>query len=196
MQSIAELQVDDHGQGGIYAIEIADERSEQVIAIESDKPLAGYNLEAVTWAEGERHPDGVVIGEHDGMTWVCFIELKTSMKQKTDKQDPSERAFSQLAGGVSHFHPVGRGTTGASHGAEHHDAWTRGIDHLDVMPAKDHRVLGIAVGFRQVPRPPPTTVVNVGTMRVRLAAVQISGSERNRATTTFDHLLRRAGAIR
>ena len=91
---------------------------------------------------------------------------------------------------------VDRGTPEANHGAFHHDAWERQADRLDVTPPKHHHVIGIVVGFRHVPRPPPTNLIQIGAARVRLVVVPLSGNERNRASTTFSNLLRLAGAIR
>lgn len=196
MLRLSELLLPEQGPSASYVIEIHDEGSEQSVVIESTEPLAGYNLEAADWGQGERHPDAVVVGEVGGVVWVCFIELKTSMKSKQSKEDPAQRAIGQLAGGIEHFHPLGRGTSGANHGAFHHDQWEQQTDALVVTPPKDHHVIGIAVGFRHVPRPPPTNLVRVGNARVRLAVVPLSGSERNRARTTFSNLLRLAGAIR
>jgi hypothetical protein len=196
MRLLSELLLPDQGARASYVVEIWDEGSEQSVVIESAEPLAGYNLEATAWGDGERHPDAVVMGEVEGIVWVCFIELKTSMRPKESKQDPAQLALGQLEGGIVHFHPTARGTSAANHGAFHHDQWEHQVDMLEVTPPKHHRVLGIAVGFRHVPRPPPTNVVPVGAARVRLAVVHLSGAERNRATTTFSNLLRLAGAIR
>lgn len=196
MDRLLDLRLADQGPRTKYVIEIFDDRSEQSVVIESTEPLAGYNLEAASWGQGERHPDAVVVGEVGGVVWVCFIELKTSMRPKEDKEDPSTRALGQLEGGVLHFHPVGRGTPEANHGAFHHDEWERQADRLEVTPPKHHHVIGIVVGFRHVPRPPPTNLIQIGAARVRLVVVPLSGNERNRAWTTFSNLLRLAGAIR
>lgn len=196
MQLLSELRLPDRGTKASYVIEIYDDGSEQSVVIESTEPLAGYNLEAADWKEGERHPDAVIVGEVGGVVWVCFIELKTSMRPKETKEDPALRALGQLEGGIVHFHPVERGTTKANHGAFHHDQWEQEKDIIEVTPPKNHHVIGIAVGFRHVPRPPPTNLIRVGTARVRLAVVPLSGSERNRAKTTFSNLLRLAGAIK
>ena len=195
MNRLSDLRLEDQGTRTKYVIEIFDDRSEQSVVVESTEPLAGYSLEAADWGERERHPDAVVVGEVGGVVWVCFIELKTSMRPKENKEAPTSRALGQLEGGVRYFHPVGRGTPQANRGAFHHDAWERHADQLDVTPPKNHHVIGIVVGFRHVPRPPPTTLVRLGASRVRFAVIPLSGNETNRASTTFSNLLRLAGAI-
>ncbi len=181
---------------GEYVVEIRDERTMQSIVITHDEPLAGYHLDVAeaNWGD-ENHPDGVVVGELGGEAWVCFIEMKGTMKAKEDKADPAEKALEQLAGGVLHFHPEGMGTPNASHGGTHHNAWADGSDPLDVRPSKNHRVIGIAVGFRQVPRPPPMRPLKIGPTRVSLRVVQISSNERNSVRLSFKDLLKHAGHL-
>lgn len=180
-----------------YAVEIRDERTKMSIIVTHDAPLAGYNLDVqeAQWKQGEKHPDGVIMGELNGNVWVCFIELKGSMRPEEDKALPAEKALEQLEGGVRHFHPEGLGTGRLSHGAEHHAAWADDEDPLEVKPSKDHRVIGIAVGLRQVPRPPPLRPLKVGPTRVSLRVVQLSSSERNSVTVTFEELLKHAGEL-
>ena len=176
---------------GEYAVEIRDKRTTQSIVITHDEPLAGYHLDvAETQWEDENHPDGVVIGELDGKAWVCFIELKGTMRPREDKAVPAEKALEQLRGGVSHFHPEG-----ASHGTAHHEAWADDTDPLLVKPPKNHRVIGIAVGFRQVPRPPPVRPFKLGPTAVMLRVVQVPSNERNSVTITLRNLLRHAGQL-
>lgn len=195
MELLSDLLLDDSGEGPTYSVEIADERSEQSVVIESTEPLAGYSLEEAEWPEGERHPDGVIVGQVEGTIWVCFIELKSTMKPKEDKENPGARALSQLEGGVRHFHPENRGMAAAGHGSGHHDRFAHGSDELEVTPPKNHRVIGIAVGFRHVPRPPPTATVEIGNSNTRLVIVPLSGNERNRRVISFRDLLRLAGEL-
>jgi hypothetical protein len=70
--------------------------------------------------------------------------------------------------------------------------------HLDVTEAewkdpKDHRVIGIAVGFRQVPRPPPVRPLKLGSTAVMLHVVQVPSNERNSITISLRNLLKHAG---
>jgi hypothetical protein len=61
----------------------------------------------------------------------------------------------------------------------------------------ENEVIGIAVGFRHAPRPPPLApLLNMGGNRVMRVVVPLHGAQANQATITFDDLLRRAGILR
>jgi hypothetical protein len=178
-----------------WVVEICDQKTKQSLVVESDEPLAGYTIDVAKagWKEHERHPDGALVGEVDGDAWVCFVELKGTLRTREQKQPPADHALDQLEGGVRHFHPLNRGTTAASHGAEHHDRWVDGSDPLDVRPTIDHHTVGIAVAFRQVPRSPPQRSPQVDSVEVPLRVTQIAMSKPNRATCSFKKLLENAG---
>lgn len=55
-------------------------------------------------------------------------------------------------------------------------------------------MLGLAVGYRHVPRPPPIAPVKtMGSKRVLRAVVHLSAAEANRVEVTFRRLLSLAG---
>lgn len=182
-----------------YAAEIREPKSEQVLVITSQELLVAHQLdvEEAEWGQGERHPDGVVMGQLGDRSYVCFIELKSSMKPKPDKKEsPAEHALAQLEGGIRHFHPSGLSGQNRSHGDEHHDLWRTGEDALEFQPDAEHVVIGVAVGFRQVPRPPPTAaLLKLGRKQVVRAVIPIHGAQANQATIAFDELLKRAGIL-
>lgn len=175
---------------GVWRALVEDPRTRQALVLEGDEPLASYRLDIPEggWREGEKHPDAVVIGTLDDVVWVCFVELKGTLRLPRDGEEPSARALTQLEGGVHHFHP-----TAGSHGAVHHQQWQAGADDLDPQPLPRHRVVGVVVAFRHVPRPPPRRPLTVGPTRVDLRVAQISANERNRVTLSFRELLERAG---
>lgn len=176
------------GQSVVF---VEDARTAQRLVVESDEPLAAYGLDRDgVWPEGEPHPDGVVIGELDGEVWVCFVELKGTLRAKAEKEVPSEKALRQLEGGVRHFHPLDD-----TNGAEHHERWSRQADLPRPTPAPNHRVVGIAVAFRHVPRPPPNRVVALGSQRVPLRVAHLSANQRNQVRLGFRQLLRVAGFL-
>ncbi|MCC6552168.1 MAG: hypothetical protein IT372_03985 [Polyangiaceae bacterium] len=176
-----------------FAVELSDERSGQVLVITSDETLAGYQLDqrAAGWGEGVKHPDGVVLGTSRGRSYVCFIELKSSMKLRERGQgDPAAHALEQLAGAFRYFHPFGASSTGD----EHHDQWRSRTDALSYSPAAEHEVIGIVVGYRQVPRPPPTApILALGQKRAVRVVVPVHGAQANRSEIAFPELLARAG---
>ncbi|MBL8933915.1 MAG: hypothetical protein JNM69_05145 [Archangium sp.] len=173
-------------------VEIRDQKTRQTVAVESDDPLTGYHLDVddADWEEGEPHPDGVIVGIVDDTVWVCFIELKGTLAAKEGKEDPSDKAFRQLEGGVSRFHPHPD-----SVGEAHHRAWRVGTDRLDLLPAKDHRVVGVAVAYRHVPRPAPHKPLRIGRTLVPLKVVALHGNVANLATIEFRQLLVSAGLL-
>ncbi len=194
-------------KGMRHAVEVREPKSGQVLVITSREPLVAYQLDLeekgvkeTRWAEGENHPDGVVLGRVGARTFVCFVELKSSMKVRPDKQDkkpPADYALDQLEGGIRHFHPFAVSGGTRAHGDEHHDAWRSGEDPLDFLPDAEHEVIGIAVGFRQVPRPPPVApLFDMGGKQVVRVVIPIHGAQANHAMIAFDELLRRAGILR
>lgn len=190
---------------GTWQAEIRDFKTRQVLLVSHDEPLAAYwfvdpeehraataaGVGLLGWASDERRPDGLLIGELAGVHWTCFVELKSSLEHRDpEKQVPAEHALDQVAGAAMHFHP-----TAGSHGRAHHDRWADGSDPLEVVPRKDHRVVGVVVALRRVPRPPPRRALALGNTRVPLRTVQLPMTERNRGETTFDELLRHAGVV-
>lgn len=176
-------------------VEIRDPKTKQSLVVEHDGPLDGYviDVEAAGWAEGERHPDGLLVGVLDSQWWVCFVDLKGSTKgTKPDKQSPAEHALDQVEGGARHFHPLEVG----SHGRRHHDAWDDRSDELLVRPDSEHRVAGIVLALRHVPRPAPRRSVSLGDVRVPMRVVQFNMTEPNRSRLTFPKLLEDAGILR
>ncbi len=194
-------------RGTRHAVEVREPKSNQVLVITSREPLVAYQLDLeekgvqeTRWAEGENHPDGVVLGQLGARSFVCFVELKSSMKVRTGKEDKkppaAEHSLEQLKGGIRHFHPFASSGEDRSHGDDHHDAWRSGEDPLEFLPDADHEVIGIAVGFRQVPRPAPSALpLNMGGKRVMRVVIPIHGAQANRATIAFDELLRKAGLL-
>jgi len=188
-------------KGTRHAVEIREPKSRQVLIITSREPLAAYKIdlqekgEETKWGEGEEHPDSVVLGRLGARTYVCFVELKASMQPRGKKKTPhADHALEQLRGGIDHFHPFEATGGNRSHGDEHHDAWRSGEDPLEFLPDAEHEVIGIAVGFRQMPRQPPSaSLLNRGGKRVMRVVVPIHGAQNNRATIGFDELLKRAG---
>lgn len=176
-----------------FAVELSDPRSEQVLVVTSDQKLVGYQLdrEDAGWGEGQKKSDGVLLGALGGKSYVCFVELKSSMKLRERGQgNPAVHALDQLLGTFEYFHP--RGT--ASPGDGHHDAWRTRTDALQFIPSADHEVIGIAVGYRHVPRPPPTApILTMGTKLALRAVVHISTAQANRAEISFERLLLLAG---
>lgn len=186
-------------KGARYAVEMKEPKSGQTLIITSRDPLVGYQLdvEEAGWAEGERHPDGVVLGQAGDRSYVCFVELKSSMRQKPDKNEPpAAHALAQLEGGIRHFHPSGATGGARAHGDEHHDAWREGEDALTFLPDANHEIVGVVVGFRQVPRPPPVApILRMGNKLVVRAVVPIHGAQANQATVAFEELLKKAGVL-
>jgi hypothetical protein len=92
--------------------------------------------------------------------------------------DPAAHALEQLQAAWEHFHPFGASSTGD----KHHEAWRAGTDALAYLPDAEHEVIGIAVGYRQVPRPPPIAPILVmGRKRALRVVVPISTAQANRA---------------
>lgn len=187
MPRLAELEVGaptgHQRRKGVRAVEFKNTRTRQAITVESAEPLTGYDLDAYPWPEGTKNPDALLVGEVDGEPLACFLE----MKGRLDVQ----KAPVQLESAARHFHPTGRGTAHATQGARHHDDWARGADPLTVTLPANHRVVGLAVAFRQVPRPPPTPSVTVGQHTMPIRFVQLSNVA-NEARVDFRELLRKA----
>lgn len=154
----------------IRVVEIRDPKTRQSLIIEHDQDLSGWNIdtEEAGWDHGEPHTDGLLVGHLDDEVVVCFVELTGSLSDElasNKKETIAQRKLRQLEGAARHFHPTGRGTPSASHGALHHDAFAAGRDDLDPRPSANHRVVGVVVANRQgsrAPTPPaklgPTTM--------------------------------------
>ncbi|MGQ0508421.1 MAG: hypothetical protein ACT4TC_24245 [Myxococcaceae bacterium] len=164
----------------------------QVLAVTHDEELVAYQLDDEARGAGEKMCDGVLIGRIVERSIVCFVELKTTLKDK-EGMDRSERALQQLEAAVTHFHPAERSGGSRTHGDDHHDAWRDGDDTLVVMPARDHEVVAIVVAYRAVPRRPPEPPRKVGQSVVFRAVIQVSPAQMNRAETSFSRLLQLAG---
>ncbi len=190
---------------GSWQVEIRDLKTRQVLIVSHDEPLAAYwfvdsekgetaaadGVGLLNWGPEERRPDGLLIGAMAGQDWACFVELKSSLEHKDPKKAvPAEHALDQVASAAKHFHPAA-----GSHGRAHHDRWADGSDPLEVVPHKDHRVVGLVVALRRVPRPPPRRALELGETKVPLRTVQLPMSERNCGQTTFTELLRHAGVL-
>jgi len=195
-------QVKERSRRGTWLVEIRDAKTKQSLLVEHDEPIDAYVFldpetlprarRSSLWAEGERHAEGVLVGELDGEGWVCFVELKGSLEHKdTTRQSPAERAFDQLEGSARHFHP-----TPGSTGREHHDQFADGSDELEVRPSKRHRVVGILVALRRSPMPPPHRAIVLEDMAVPLRTVRLSMTEPSRTRTSFRELLRKAAVLR
>lgn len=76
---------------GSWLVEIRDVKTRQSLLVEHDEPIDAYVFPdpetmprmrrgASLWADGERHAEGVLVGELDGESWVCFVELKGSLE--------------------------------------------------------------------------------------------------------------------
>jgi len=195
--------VDDKRRKRVWLVEIRDQKTRQSLLVEHDEPVEAYvfvdpevsahaRRGAPRWQPGERHADGLLVGELDGEAWVCFVELKGSLEHKDPtKGAPADRGLDQLEGSARHFHPL-QGTRGR----EHHDAFADGSDELEVRPAKNHRVVGLLVALRRAPRPPPHRALELEQSQVPLRTVQLSMTEPNRTRTTFRRLLDTAGVLR
>jgi len=190
MKELSDCPQDDeqHVASGAYRGAIVDRRTNQRLEFAGDDPFVAITLDdnSVEWNTGKK-PDGVLIVDIDGITWVCFIEMKGI--------SDTERAFQQLEGGARHFCPNGRSGGARTHGDEHHDAWTAGEDKLHVMPTNDHRTIGVFVTFRALPQripQPPLQIANSSFVR---SAVQVSKKKPNWAEVSPRALLRKAGVI-
>lgn len=168
-------------------------RDPQVLTITHDDELTAYQLDDddVAWESESKRPDGVVLGTLDGVSVVCFIELKTTLKADEDR---AVKALAQVESALTHFHPSERAGRPRSHGDEHHDRFTSGDDELEVHPARDHRVLALGVTFRALPRLPPVRPLRMGDRDVLRAVIQVSPAKMNRAEVSFRRLLQLAGA--
>lgn len=188
---------------GTWLVEIRDAKTKQSLLVEHDQPIAAYVFPdpetlprgrrgTSLWAEGERHAEGVLVGEIDGESWVCFVELKGSLEHKNAaKQSPAEHALDQLEGSARHFHP-----TSGSVGREHHDRFADGSDGLEVQPSRNHRVVGLLVVLRRCPMPRPRRAIDFEPMDVPLRTVLLSMTEPNRIRTSFRDLLKNAAVLR
>ncbi len=189
MKSLSSYPRDEveHLRSGRHRAALVEPKTGQRIELSSDEPVVVYRFdeEDGQWETGS--PDGVMIAQVDGASWVCFLELKGSAA--------FEKAFQQLEKAAIHFAPAARGSGGSrTHGDEHHDHFANGTDALEVVPAGNHAVVGVFVTFRQLPRVLPKTVSLAG-KEVRIIAIQLTKRHPNRAETTPRELLRKAGVI-
>jgi hypothetical protein len=173
---------------GTYRGAIVDPRTNQRLELQGDDRFVVYTLDdaIVTWGAGKK-PDGILIVDIDGRTWVCFIEIKGKLD--------SERAFAQLTSGAEHFCPGQRSGGNRTHGDEHHDNWTNGLDDLRVMPGSDHRTIGVFVTPRMLPVTPPRPPKTIGGRAFPVRAVQVSKEKPNRARISPRELLRKTGLL-
>jgi hypothetical protein len=172
-------------------VEIRDDKTKQALIVQHDGQLDAFNfdVEEAGWKEGEAHTDGVLIGEVDDEIVVVFIELTGRVTDEAGlKETPAEHKLRQLVGAANHFHPTGRGTKAASHGALHHDQFANGTDAVSPKPSLSHRVLGIVVANRQGSRVIPTPI-RIGTTVMKRQFRQVS-RERLTARITFKDLVR------
>jgi len=177
--------------GSRYAVQLDGGRSGQVLVVTSDEPLVAYQLDhpSVAWPHGIRKPEGVLIGELDGRSYVVFIELKASDDPDKGKKGKVVDADEQLRSIIEHFHPYGRSGEARRHGDEHHDRWSDGEDELEVMPSPEHAVVALALFRRLVARTPPI-VRRVGSREVIQVFAPFHGASRNILERTFRELLR------
>lgn len=198
----AEPNVKERLRKGTSLVEIRDAKTRQSLLVEHDEPIVAYVFQdpetlpperrgASLWAEGERHADGVLVGEIDGESWVCFIELKSSLEhKKAQRQSPAERALDQLEASARHFHP-----SPDSAGQQHHEQFVDGTDELEIQPSRRHRVVGLLVVLRRIPRPVPRRALDLNQMEVPLRVVQLSMSSRGQTRTSFRNLLQNAAVL-
>ncbi|HYO51468.1 hypothetical protein [Archangium sp.] len=179
------------GPNASYAVQIEGGRSGQILVVTSDEPLVAYQLddpEHLTWPEGIRKPEGVLIGELDGQSYVVFVELKASDDPEKGKKGKMVDATEQLQSMIEHFHPYGRSGGRRRHGDEHHDRWRSEEDVLEVMPKREHAVVGLAL-FRRLGGRTPPVVQRVGGRDVIQVFAPFHGALRNRLERSFRELL-------
>jgi hypothetical protein len=166
---------------------LEDPKTSQRIELSSDEPFVVHRFDEEDGQWNTGSPDGVMLAEVDGVSWVCFIELKGSADVA--------KAFRQLEEAARHFAPEQRGGgENRTHGDDHHDRFGDRTDPLELMPARAHDVVGVFVTFRQLPRALPRTMSLAG-KQVRLVAVQLPKKHPNHAETTPRDLLRKAAVI-
>lgn len=187
-----------------HAVRVRDPKTEQEVTIVSDERLVAFCLDDESrrwWNEGEPHTDAVVIAEWNGEPVVLFIELTLSVKLKERKAtssrtavvvDPIARKERQIDGIVAHFHPSSRTGGPRTEGDDHHDDWRDGRDRPRILPAADHRVGAIVIGFHQQARQHLAPKV-VGGVTVRRAVWSPVPSARQRATVTFGQIAGQLG---
>lgn len=197
MERLAELEsspvADRKASKRERVVQLSEAKSGQVLIVTNDDELAAYQLDIEGRPDGEKMADGVLLGRLGGRSVVCFVELKSRLRNEGEQVDPATRAFEQLASATQHFHPSARSGGQRSHGDAHHDAWQSGDEELTVMPAKDHEVIELVVAYRAVPRRPPEPPRRVGNTTVHRKVIQVSPAVANQAEKTFGELLRLAG---
>jgi hypothetical protein len=183
---------------GPYKGWVTEPKGKQRLSITSDEvPFLVYSLDPqdlvgrkrVDWPEGQKRPEAVLIASRAEGSLVCFLELKASLKTDPEKH---RRAMAQIEGGVQHFAPTGRMGGVRSHGDDHHDRWSSGDDLPATAPDNRHRVAGIVVAFRQLPRMPPEPPRTVCGKEIVISVVQVSLEKYNQASITLEGLLRKA----
>lgn len=156
---------------GISSVTVTDGKTRQQLVITGDEPFVVYQLDdPALWPKDARKPDAVLITR----TWVCFLELKGSVRDGGADETRGEHAVSQLASGAVHFAPVGRCGAVPTHGDEHHDRWSFEQDLLAVMPTADHALSGVIITFAGQSRVPPVTEQLAGKTFTRMV-VQLRG---------------------
>ncbi len=165
---------------------LAEPQTAQKLVFINSHAVAYRLRENVDFWPGDRSPDGVVIGEYEGRTWVCFVEMKTS-----SQSTPSAHAWRQLEMGVTHFAPSVPCNGLRTHGDSHHDRWARGRDALEVQPDEAHCVAAVKVLWRHGSRPRPK-IKQVCGKKVRFVVVGLSLKGKLQREITFEEFCRKA----
>lgn len=169
LPKVAHAPEKEKNTASVTRVEIKD--GSQSLVVEHDGALSGWNIdEESLWEEGEARTDGLVIGDLDGEVVVCFVELTGNLQDKPYKPNETmaQHKLRQLDSVVDHFHPSGRGTSDANHGAVHHDAFASGADPVSPLPSPHHRVIAIVAANRlqtRLPTPPRPLGVNSTVVR-------------------------------
>ncbi|MDI7267628.1 MAG: hypothetical protein QME96_06510 [Myxococcota bacterium] len=138
-------------------------------------PITAFHLDADTaWGAAGKRPDGVLVAGVVPDGFVCFVELKGTVKP-TEAQRP----FSQLLAGVRHFAPEAALGGSRGHGDDHHDRWRGGDDRpaangKPIRIAREHEIRAAVLVSRGGTRLPPRWH-DVAGMRVFFAVVPRHG---------------------
>lgn len=206
MKELVELEIPaiKPPSGSRHAVRIQDPKTGQEVTITSDEPLVAFALDderRCWWADGEPHTDAVLIAAWNGQPVVVFIDLTQSVQIKERKatrsraavvEDPIDRKERQIDGIIKHFHPSARTGGPRTEGDEHHDAWARGEDLPSVLPASDHAVGALVLGFHQQARRPLGPRV-IGSQAVPRAVWSPVPNARNHAVIGFWQIARQLG---
>lgn len=172
--------------------ELRDPKTDHRLVLHSDEPfdLRQIDLGDATppehWPPSEKRPDGVLIVDRGGTSYVCFVELKGLVD--LDEQNYPAQAYAQCTAGARHFAPLD-----ASHGAEHHAQWAARTDLPDAPPNARHEVLGVVLVQRSGSRAASRTASIAG-KTLDLRVMQRSGP-RKRVEMTVDEFLGELGLI-